>query len=746
MKKSFKSLFIMLLLPMIFFVVGCTKDEPNQDEKDEPLVQDILPTNIQINNKKETVTIGDSFTLSCVITPTNCTKKEVTWSSSDEKVAKIDTIGNVTAVGLGKCIITINSVASSTIKDSFELTVVDKKMEVTSITISGLKVVEENKSITLTASVFPNGANSEVVWSSSDEKIFTIDDNGVLKGIKEGTAKAIAVSKENSVIFSEYEVIVKKVEEAPKVIFPTSIEIDGLDSVTAGYKTQYNVKAIYPEGAEPGVNWYSRNEAVATIDNKGVLTGVKAGVTYIYAVSTADTNVKSAYLKVNVTEPIGDIVYPDLQGYVIEIMDAASEMQTTNPFSDLYIGSDKVARQKAWTDAERNYNCKIKLVPYPDEYPWGNLRRDWINNMAAAGTPQADIYMVAPQWLTTLVNGKSIRDLSSDFGKYGNGQIETYQRQMGTYKKGLYVVTTGINETKTNVIYGLFYNYGMLKKYNIVSPAQLFNEGKWSQTDFVNWCLSAQAVLPENNWVLAGIASWIWSGMTNAAGVKICDTTSLKLNYKNEYSLSAIETLQKVYQGGAYDTTSLGQMDAGVISFQDGKAIMQAGKYRFVRLANRFSDNLWGEGSTEYGYVPFPWPDNMSKEKTFINGVLDNFHVMAEGRTYPMGVIATDVYRAVQDMFVGATVYMKNDPSFDSDAAKRQMIESKLDDPASIEAAIYFTSERVLFDPVFNGFISDNGGTTVTALNKIIKEKVDIVQTFDSIYDTMYNDFVAMYA
>lgn len=173
----------------------------------------------------------------------------MTWSSSDEEVAKIDAIGNVTVVGLGKCIISINSVANSTIKDSFELTVVDKKMEVTSITINGLKVVEENKIITLIASVFPSGADSEVVWSSSDEKIFTIDASGVLKGIKEGIAKAIAVSIENTLIYSEYEVTVKKAEETPKIILPTSIEIDGLYSVTAGYKTQYNVKVIYPEAA-----------------------------------------------------------------------------------------------------------------------------------------------------------------------------------------------------------------------------------------------------------------------------------------------------------------------------------------------------------------------------------------------------------------------------------------------------------------------------------------------------------------
>ena len=51
----------------------------------------------------------------------------------------------------------------------------------------------------------------------------------------------------------------------------------------------------------------------------------------------------------------------------------------------------------------------------------------------------------------------------------------------------LYIVSTGLSQTITYPYNGMFYNYGMLKEYGLESPAKLFNEGKWSYEEFVEF-------------------------------------------------------------------------------------------------------------------------------------------------------------------------------------------------------------------------------------------------------------------
>ncbi|MEE3454569.1 MAG: S-layer homology domain-containing protein [Succiniclasticum sp.] len=59
-------------------------------------------------------------------------------------------------------------------------------------------LIYEGKTLQLSAFITPEDANQDVIWSSSDEGIATVDQNGLVTALKEGTA-TITVSAEGSI-------------------------------------------------------------------------------------------------------------------------------------------------------------------------------------------------------------------------------------------------------------------------------------------------------------------------------------------------------------------------------------------------------------------------------------------------------------------------------------------------------------------------------------------------------------------
>ena len=89
------------------------------------IAKKIQPTSISIKNNKETIDIGSSKKLEIVFNPTNTTEKSVTWKSSSDKIAKVDSNGKVTGVGEGKA--TITATTSNGKKATCEVTVTKPK-------------------------------------------------------------------------------------------------------------------------------------------------------------------------------------------------------------------------------------------------------------------------------------------------------------------------------------------------------------------------------------------------------------------------------------------------------------------------------------------------------------------------------------------------------------------------------------------------------------------------------------------
>ena len=139
---------------------------------------------------------GESCTLVATVSPSNASDKTVTWSSSKQSVATVDS-GVVTAVSEGESTIT----ASAGGKSATCKVIVSKKV----IPVESVSLDKDRLYLTvggnelLIATVIPDDASDKTVkWSSSDVEVATVDRDGLVTAVKGGTATVSAVAGSQS--------------------------------------------------------------------------------------------------------------------------------------------------------------------------------------------------------------------------------------------------------------------------------------------------------------------------------------------------------------------------------------------------------------------------------------------------------------------------------------------------------------------------------------------------------------------
>ena len=174
--------------------------------------ENVKVTGVSLDKTSAELKINESLGLKASISPADATNKDVTWATSDEKIAKVDENGKVTAAGAGKVTITVTT-KDGGFKATCEVTVRNEEVPVVKVTgVSLDKILAElkiNESVELKATISPADAtNKEVTWTSSDEKIAKVDANGKVTAVGAGHATIIVTTKDGN-FNATCEVIVK---------------------------------------------------------------------------------------------------------------------------------------------------------------------------------------------------------------------------------------------------------------------------------------------------------------------------------------------------------------------------------------------------------------------------------------------------------------------------------------------------------------------------------------------------------
>lgn len=164
---------------------------------------------------------------------------------------------------------------------------------VTSIKVSPdtLTLTKKGETAQLTAEVTPSYAdNKRVTWQSSDEKVATVDENGKVTAVGNGTATITATSVSGS-----YTATVSVTVKIPVEIQKLTIEAEKETLTKIGESTELKVK-IEPENADlQKLIWKSDNEKVAIVNENGKVTAVGNGTAEI-TVTTEDGKITASIM------------------------------------------------------------------------------------------------------------------------------------------------------------------------------------------------------------------------------------------------------------------------------------------------------------------------------------------------------------------------------------------------------------------------------------------------------------------
>ncbi|MDD2474324.1 MAG: Ig-like domain-containing protein [Dysgonamonadaceae bacterium] len=250
--------------------------ENNLESSCKVTVKPTIATGITLDVENLNLIIDEEYTLKHEILPEETTNKEVAWSSDDTDIATVDNEGKVKAIGVGETTITIYN-HDKTLKAHCIVNV--NPIKATGITLKTKELdLFIGDDVVLEYEITPdNTTNKEVVWSSKDENIATVNSEGKIQAISAGTT--IVTVKIDDDIFDSCEVKVNNVEATGISLNETSLTIEMTDK----YSLSVNFS---PENTtNKSIIWSTSDSNVAIVSEKGEVTGIKEGEAIITAES-----------------------------------------------------------------------------------------------------------------------------------------------------------------------------------------------------------------------------------------------------------------------------------------------------------------------------------------------------------------------------------------------------------------------------------------------------------------------------
>ncbi len=242
---------------------------------------------IKLNKTKVTLNKGKTYTLKV-----SGTKKKVKWSTSNKKVATVNSKGKVTAKKKGTCTITAKA-DGLTVKS--KITVQNKK----SIPVEGLLIEFDSVSLKvgnthkIDVIILPtNATNKTLTYTTSNKNVVTVDSKGKVTAKGKGKAYVTVKSSNGKKARCEFTVKGVKVEVSSVTLNKSTLSLNVGDT--------YQLSAtVNPNNAtNKSIEWQSSDESVVAVNSKGKITAKKKGSAYIYAIAYGGKS-KSCQVTVN---------------------------------------------------------------------------------------------------------------------------------------------------------------------------------------------------------------------------------------------------------------------------------------------------------------------------------------------------------------------------------------------------------------------------------------------------------------
>ena len=296
-------------------------------------------TGVTLSESEITVDKDETYQLVATVLPSGATDKSVTWSSSNENIATVDSNGVVSGVASGDATITVTTVDRGyTAQCSVSVTSV---IHVTSVSLNKATTeIKKGETEQLTVTVLPaNATDKSVTWSSSDPTIATVSNDGTITAVGCGSATITVTTTDGGYT----------AQCATSVVNPvTGVTLDkNIIYIKTGNTYQLDA-TVSPSDAcgDKSVSWSSSDSSIVSVSNDGLVTAVASGS----AVITVTTTVGSytATCTVEVSEPVA------VTSVTLDISTLDITVGQTRQLIATVLPSDAYDKSVTWSSSNSN--------------------------------------------------------------------------------------------------------------------------------------------------------------------------------------------------------------------------------------------------------------------------------------------------------------------------------------------------------------------------------------------------------
>ena len=281
---------------VIYVPVGCKDVYSNQWAWAEAtIVEEVYAEKVSVS-VPSVMYMNETYNLTAEFTPDNTTFKDVKWSSSDNTIVSMSNSGVCKPIACGEVLISAEN-ADRSCKDIKTIHIYSHTSGV-SISEASL-TIKKGESQLLQAYTLPlETSDGRIEWSTSNNKIATVDNNGTISAIAKGKCIITATSVDGGYIAQCEVTVLQPVESL-------SFEKHSMPMKVGDTETMF--AQVIPSSADnKNITWSSSNEQVASVDVNGNVTALKPGEAWIKAISVDNAEAKDS-CKVTVTQPVTGI-------------------------------------------------------------------------------------------------------------------------------------------------------------------------------------------------------------------------------------------------------------------------------------------------------------------------------------------------------------------------------------------------------------------------------------------------------
>lgn len=328
--------------------------------------------------------------------PNTALNKNEIWTSSDESIAVVDHEGYVTGKKEGTCIITVTSADNPEVSEKITVHIVDPSTVCNiSLTQNEMSIKKGGEGYAAIVTMYPSSAKDKrEKWSSSNEEIAAVNDEGWITAKKAGTCAVTVQSVDNPAVFAV--ILVTVYDGEPPVSTTASTTASTTTSTTASTTTEQSPAATTETTVTTNVRvaeiqlskyemtipvgkrdismvtmlprdaynkdeiWISSDETIASVDKYGWVKGISEGECTVTVYSVSNPEVK-AEIAVKIVGADDDVPAPDVNfSYVLNDLSGSDYLTFYTPFPAQAKGQYEI--EYVITDADGNSRTEKSTV------------------------------------------------------------------------------------------------------------------------------------------------------------------------------------------------------------------------------------------------------------------------------------------------------------------------------------------------------------------------------------------------